>query len=201
MRKNHLVVKRVFSDPHEAAKETACFLQPEFLQADSLTQNQQLPFIALKDFCVHPIGGNGAAPNHLVILPDQRPRFLSFHEIRRIPEGKQHLRNGGQIVFPGMGGQSIPYDGPLTGSVDAAIRPENIFFSTDGPLQGILAAQYYLGDTDDCRVRVGDTLVRVIVNGHEYKRLQNGQQVRLSIRDLMVFPDDGMLDEVLQIRT
>ena len=107
----------------------------------------------------------------------------------------------GQIVFPGMGGQSIPYDGPLTGSVDAAIRPENIFFSTDGSLQGILAAQYYLGDTDDCRVRVGDTLIRVIVNGHEYKRLQNGQQVRLSIRDLMVFPDDGMLDEVLQIRT
>jgi hypothetical protein len=61
--------------------------------------------------------------------------------------------------------------------------------------------QYYLGDVDDCRVRVGDTLVRVIANGYEYKNLKAGQHVRLSIRDMMVFEDDGTLEEMLQIRT
>ena len=107
----------------------------------------------------------------------------------------------GQIIFPDMGGQSVPYDGPLTGSVYAAIRPENIFFGADGPLTGTLEGQYYLGDTDDCRVRVGDTLVRVILNGYEYKNLKKGQQVRLGIRDMMVFPDEGSLEQILQIRT
>ena len=107
----------------------------------------------------------------------------------------------GRIVFPGMDGQSVAYDGPRTGKVDVAIRPENIYFSPDGPLTGVLEKQYYLGDVDDCRVRVGETLVRVIANGYEYKQLKDGQQVRLAIRDMMVFEDDGTLDEMLQIRT
>ncbi len=107
----------------------------------------------------------------------------------------------GRITFPAMGGQSLPYDGPLSGSVDVAIRPDNIIFSTDGPLNGMLVAQYYLGDTNDCRVRVGDTLVRVIAGGYEYKKMQNGQQVRLSVRDKMVFADDGTLEQILKIRT
>ena len=107
----------------------------------------------------------------------------------------------GRITFPDMGGQSLPYDGPLTGSVYAAIRPENISFSADGQLAGTLETQFYLGDTDDCRVRVGETLIRVITNGYEYKNLREGQQVRLSVRDLMVFRDDGTLEQTLMIRT
>ena len=65
---------------------------------------------------------------------------------------KGEVRDG-RIFFPAMGGQSIPYDGPRTGKVDVAIRPENIFFSPDGSLKGRLESQYYLGDVDDCRVR------------------------------------------------
>ena len=107
----------------------------------------------------------------------------------------------GRIVFPAMNGQSVPYNGPRSGRVDVAVRPENIYFNSDGLLVGVLEKQYYLGDVDDCRVRVGDTLVRVIANGYEYKNLREGQQVRLSIRDMMVFEDDGTLDEMLQIRT
>ena len=107
----------------------------------------------------------------------------------------------GRIVFPAMNGQSVPYDGPRSGRVDVAVRPENIYFNSDGLLVGVLEKQYYLGDVDDCRVRVGDTLVRVIANGYEYKNMREGQQVRLSIRDMMVFEDDGTLDEMLQIRT
>ena len=107
----------------------------------------------------------------------------------------------GRIVFPKMGGQSFAYDGPRTGKVEVAVRPENLYFAVDGILEGTLEAQYYLGDVDDCRVRVGETLVRVIANGYEYKKLTNGQKVRLGVRDFMVFEDDGSLEQMLQIQT
>ncbi len=109
--------------------------------------------------------------------------------------------SGGRIVFPKMGGQSIGYDGPRTGKVDVAIRPENILFSPDGELEGTLEGQYYLGDVDDCRVRVGETLIRVIANGYQYKKLKTGSPVKLAIRSFMVYEDDGTLEEMLQIQT
>ena len=107
----------------------------------------------------------------------------------------------GRIVFPAMGGQSIPYAGPRMGKVDVAIRPENLFFAEDGVLHGVLETQYYLGDVDDCRVRVGDTLVRVITNGYDHKTLRDGQAVCLGVRDFMVFEDDGLLEQMLEINT
>ena len=107
----------------------------------------------------------------------------------------------GRIIFPAMDGQSIPYDGPRTGKIDVAIRPENFFFAEDGILHGVLETQYYLGDVDDCRVRVGETLVRVITNGYEYQNLKEGQPVRLGVRDFMVFEDDGLLEQMLEINT
>ena len=107
----------------------------------------------------------------------------------------------GRITFPAMDGQSIPYDGPRTGKIDVAIRPENLFFAEDGILHGILETQYYLGDVDDCRVRVGETLVRVITNGYEHQNLKEGQPVRLGVRDYMVFEDDGLLEQMLEINT
>ena len=107
----------------------------------------------------------------------------------------------GKIIFPAMDGQSIPYNGPRTGKIDVAIRPENLFFAEDGILHGVLETQYYLGDVDDCRVRVGDTLVRVITNGYEYQNLKEGQPVRLGVRDFMVFEDDGLLEQMLEINT
>ena len=111
------------------------------------------------------------------------------------------VSEGGRIRLTGMNGQAIPYDGPLTGKVDVAVRPENIYFSPEGVLEGVLEGQYYLGDVDDCRVRVGDMLVRVIANGYEYKNLKLGQPVRLGIREFMVFEDDGTLDQLLEIQT
>ena len=94
--------------------------------------------------------------------------------------------DGERIVFPGMGGQSIAYSGPRRGKVEVAIRPENIYFDPDGVLEGTLEHQYYLGDVDDCRVRVGDTAVRVIASGFAYKTL---------------FEDDGLLEQMLKIQT
>ena len=109
--------------------------------------------------------------------------------------------DGERIVFPGMGGQSIAYSGPRRGKVEVAIRPENIYFDPDGVLEGTLEHQYYLGDVDDCRVRVGDTAVRVIASGFAYKTLRDGQKVRMNIRDIMVFEDDGLLEQMLKIQT
>ncbi len=107
----------------------------------------------------------------------------------------------GKLVFPGMGGQSIPYDGPRNGKVEVAIRPENLFFTQDGVLHGTLETQYYLGDVDDCRVRIGDTLLRVITGGYHFNSLREGQPVSLGVRDVMVFEDDGLLEKKLQIET
>ena len=109
--------------------------------------------------------------------------------------------SNGRVVLPAMGGQSLAYEGPHTGKVDVAVRPENLVFSDDGPLQGVLETHYYLGDVDDCRVRVGDALVRVITGGHEYRQRQVGQPVRLAVRDFMVFEDDGSLEAMLEILT
>ena len=50
-------------------------------------------------------------------------------------------------------------------------------------------------------MRVGETLVRVIASGHEYKNLKEGQAVRLGVRDIMVFEDDGLLEQMLKIQT
>ena len=113
---------------------------------------------------------------------------------------KGEVRDG-KIVFPEMDDHAIPYDGPRTGKVEVAVRPENIYFTEDGVLNGTLEAQYYLGDVDDCRVRIGNTLVRVIANGHEYKNLRDGQPVSLGIREFMVFEDDGLLEQMLKIQT
>ena len=107
----------------------------------------------------------------------------------------------GRIVLPEMGGQSIAYAGERTGKVYVAVRPENILFSEDGELSGTLETQYYLGDVDDCRVRVGDALVRVITDGFAFRNMQEGQAVRLSVRDVIVFEDDGSLEETLRIKT
>ncbi len=111
------------------------------------------------------------------------------------------IAENGKIVFPDLDGQSIAYDGPFSGAVDVAIRPENLCFTSDGSLRGVLESQYYLGDVDDCRVRIGKTLVRVITNGYAYRTLNEGQQVQLSIRDFMVFEDDGTLEQILSIQT
>ena len=107
----------------------------------------------------------------------------------------------GKIILQDMDGQSIAYAGDKTGKVYVAVRPENILFTEDGALSGTLETQYYMGDVDDCRVRIGDTLVRVITDGCAFKNMTEGQEVRLSVRDCIVFDDDGSLEETLRIKT
>ncbi|MBR2668393.1 MAG: ABC transporter ATP-binding protein [Solobacterium sp.] len=111
------------------------------------------------------------------------------------------ISENGRITLPDMENQSLSYIGTLAGDVYVAIRPENMIFAESGELSGILETQYYLGDVDDCRVRIGDTLVRVITDGYAYRNMQEGQKVQLEVRDFIVFKDDGSLEEMLKIKT
>ncbi len=99
-------------------------------------------------------------------------------------------------------GQSIPWNGDLQGKVLLAVRPERITLSLqEGELRGTLQNQYYLGDVNDCRVRVGKSVFRVICPPESYDGMKTGDTVYLTFREKMVFPDDGSLDEKLQILT
>ncbi len=111
------------------------------------------------------------------------------------------IAEDGRIVIPSMDGQSLPYSGDKRGKVDVAIRPENILFRADGELRGTLETHYYLGDVADCRVRAGSESVRVIADGYGHSALKAGSEVKMHVRDLMVFEDDGTLEEILRIQT
>ena len=107
----------------------------------------------------------------------------------------------GRLVLEGTG-QSVPYAGGRQGKVLVAVRPEKIRLSpSEGPLEGIVESLYYLGDVSDLRVRVGSVSFRVITAPENCQSLRPGSPVRLSFRDMMVFDDDGSLDEALRIRT
>jgi iron(III) transport system ATP-binding protein len=98
------------------------------------------------------------------------------------------------------GGQRIPYEGPLSGKVIVAVRPENINIVPKGRagetaegcrLLGKLISQFYLGDVNDCRVDMTGETVRVITDSLSYDSLKEGQDVSLTLREFMVYPHDG----------
>ena len=98
--------------------------------------------------------------------------------------------------------QSVPYAGDKTGRVELAIRPERITLSsTEGELKGVLESQYYLGDINDCRVKVGEKTFRVIAPPETFRRMKPGDTVFLTFREEIVFDEDGSLDEKLKIMT
>ncbi len=108
----------------------------------------------------------------------------------------------GQIAITGTT-QKLAYDGPLTGKVIIAIRPEIIRFAPrgKGQLDGTLKSQYFLGDVNDCRVALSDdVLVRVIADPLTFEAMHVEDQVGLEIRSFMVFPDEGH-EDALKIRT
>ena len=95
-----------------------------------------------------------------------------------------------RVDFPG--GQWMAYGGERRGPVVVAVRPENMVMRRDrGVLKGTLAKAYYLGDTNDCRVRIGDADVRVIAAGHTYGQIPEGEELWLDFDEYLVFEDDG----------
>lgn len=107
----------------------------------------------------------------------------------------------GKILLDGTD-QEIAYSGDKTGRVELAVRPERITLSTEkGDLKGTLESQYYLGDVNDCRVKIGNKSVRVIAAPESYTAMKPGDTVYLTFREEIVFDDDGSLDEKLKIMT
>ena len=101
----------------------------------------------------------------------------------------------GRIELSGMG-QSIPYEGPFTGNVVVAIRPENIILSPAGPassqsgaLEGTLFSMFYLGDVNDCRVEINGELLRVIAESGSYDTLKEGQKINVGLKEFLVYED------------
>ena len=106
----------------------------------------------------------------------------------------------GRIELTGLG-QSLPYDGPHTGRVIVAIRPENINFSHQGgALEGTLTTVFYLGDVNDCRVDMNGEIIRVITDGFSYDQLSTPSKVYMDFKDVLVYEDDGN-DEQTKIIT
>jgi len=113
--------------------------------------------------------------------------------------GKVNFFNGvsenGKIELAGLG-QSIPYNGPHTGKVIAAIRPENIILSPKdtasapcGILEGTLHSMFYLGDINDCRIEINGEILRVIADSGSFDSLKEGQKITVGIKEFLVYED------------
>ena len=97
----------------------------------------------------------------------------------------------GRIELTGLG-QSLAYDGPRTGKVVVAIRPENIQLALDrGDLEGRISSMFYMGDVNDCRVDINGVQVRVIADSHSYDKLYGNEKIFLRIKEFLVYEDDG----------
>jgi len=101
----------------------------------------------------------------------------------------------GKIELAGLG-QSIPYQGPYSGKVVVAIRPENITLSPAasssspfGVLEGTLLSMFYLGDINDCRVEINGEIMRVIAESSSFDTLKEGQKVTLGLKEFLVYDD------------
>ena len=100
------------------------------------------------------------------------------------------VANEGSIEL--AGGQRMAYSGDRRGPVVVAVRPENMAMRSDGgTLRGKLTHAYYLGDTNDCRVDVDGTSLRVIGAGNTFGQFATGAPVWLDFDEYLVFEDDG----------
>ncbi|MBQ8129215.1 MAG: ABC transporter ATP-binding protein [Clostridia bacterium] len=109
---------------------------------------------------------------------------------------------GGRIRLSGWKAE-LPYpEMKQHGPVVVAIRPENIRMTRgEEGIPARIERLYYLGDTCDYRVRAGEETVRVIADGFSSRTFNRGDDVRLQVREFIVFPDDGSTQEQLMIRT
>ncbi len=54
-------------------------------------------------------------------------------------------------------------------------------------MPGMLTHRFYLGDSVDYRVQVGEEVVRVIVKGADLKQFKDGEKVFLDFEKILVF--------------
>lgn len=97
-----------------------------------------------------------------------------------------------RIILNNSNGQSLPNTSSLKGNVVVAIRPENVILAEDGELTAKVFSKFYLGDSNDLRVEIGNgNILRIIARASTYDTLKEGEEVRIKILDYFVFEDDG----------
>ncbi len=78
------------------------------------------------------------------------------------------------------------------GPVTIAVRPENISMDINkGIVKGIVTHRFYMGDSVDFRVKVGEHMVRVIVKGADIAQYPDGTELYLQFDKVMVFANDS----------
>ncbi len=94
----------------------------------------------------------------------------------------------GDRVFIKGSSVSFPNTAKVSGKATIAVRPENITMSLSGGLiHGKLAHRFYLGDSGDYLVHVGDHDIRVIVKGADLNAIPDGSDVYLDFDKVMIF--------------
>ena len=97
-------------------------------------------------------------------------------------------------------GQSLPYDGPVTGNVIVGIRPEQLKFAEPGKglLTGKIKSHFYLGDVNDCRIDLGGQELRIISDPYASNGIELNQDVELNAHDYLVYQkSDGDFRKIL----
>ena len=109
------------------------------------------------------------------------------------------ISDGGKIKLSGID-DTLDYSGPVSGEVDVAVRPENIHIvNGDAHLHGKLVSEFFTGDTNDCRIAVGSSELRVIADAATYGKFSSEDTIGLEITDMLVFPSAS--DDLTKIRT
>jgi len=109
------------------------------------------------------------------------------------------VSEGGRIKLSGID-DVLDYSGDVTGEVDVAVRPENIHIvNGDAHLHGKLVSEFFTGDTNDCRIAVGSSELRVIADAATYRRFSPEDTIGIEITDMLVFPSSS--DDLTKIRT
>lgn len=99
---------------------------------------------------------------------------------------------GGRVHIAGIEG-SFATGESISGKATIAIRPENIRMSkTKGLVSGRITGHFYLGDSVDYRVQVGEYKMRVITKGADIKTFVDGDTVFLDFEDVLVFENNEL---------
>ncbi|MCD8175033.1 MAG: ABC transporter ATP-binding protein [Phascolarctobacterium sp.] len=94
----------------------------------------------------------------------------------------------GDRVYIAGTDHSFPNTAGVEGEATLAVRPENITMSaTGGMITGTLAHRFYMGDSVDYRIQVGDHTVRVLVKGADLDEFKDGEPVYLDFDKVMIF--------------
>lgn len=98
---------------------------------------------------------------------------------------------GSNIRIPGIDAVFLNTTN-LQGDVMVAVRPENIDISkVNGHIPATIQHHFYLGDSIEYRVRLGEHDLRIIVKGADVDAFKDGDDVYLSFDKIMVFSMDN----------